>query len=344
MGRWAKVKDRWARVSVLTPRRAANLLQLSTSYRRAKRSGQPQMPPNVMPTSLSIEPTTSCNLRCPECPSGLRSFTRPTGMLNVDHACQWIDELAPWLTYVNLYFQGEPLLHPKLDQLMAQCHRHGIYSSTSTNAHHLTEAKCQALIDAGLSRLIVSIDGLTQETYASYRVGGTLSKVMEGTRNMVEAKRQRGRGPHLVWQFLVVGPNEHELPDLLEAASACGVDEVEIKTAQLDDPQDGHPLLTEAAAHRRYDRDPITGQWTLRNALEDACWRMWQGAVLTWDGRVVPCCFDKDAHHVMGQLGDQSMAEIWHNAEYAAFRRTLFADRAGIPMCTNCSEGSHVYA
>ena len=344
MGRWAKVKDRWARVSVLTPRRAANLLQLSTSYRRAKRSGQPQMPSNVMPTSLSIEPTTSCNLRCPECPSGLRSFTRPTGMLNVDHACRWIDELAPWLTYVNLYFQGEPLLHPKLDQLIAQCHRHGIYSSTSTNAHHLTEAKCQALIDAGLSRLIVSIDGLTQETYASYRVGGTLSKVMEGTQNMVEAKRQRGRGPHLVWQFLVVGPNEHELPDLLEAASACGVDEVEIKTAQLDDPQDGHPLLTEAATHRRYDRDPITGQWTLRNALEDACWRMWQGAVLTWDGRVVPCCFDKDAHHVMGQLGDQSMAEIWHNAEYAAFRRTLFADRAGIPMCTNCSEGSHVYA
>ena len=42
-------------------------------------------------------------------------------MLNVDHACRWIDELAPWLTYVNLYFQGEPLLHPKLDQLIAQC-------------------------------------------------------------------------------------------------------------------------------------------------------------------------------------------------------------------------------
>ena len=297
-----------------------------------------------MPTSLSIEPTTSCNLRCPECPSGLRSFTRPTGMLNVDDACQWIDELAPWLTYVNLYFQGEPLLHPKLELLMAQCHRHGIYSSTSTNAHHLTEAKCQALIDAGLSRLIVSIDGLTQETYASYRVGGTLSKVMEGTRNMVEAKRQRGRGPHLVWQFLVVGPNEHELPDLLEAASACGVDEVEIKTAQLDDPQDGHPLLTEAAAHRRYDRDPITGQWTLRNALEDACWRMWQGAVITWDGQVVPCCFDKDAHHAMGSLHDMGLNDIWHSERYAQFRSTLFQDRSGISMCTNCSEGSHVYA
>ena len=344
MSRWAKVKDRCRRVTVLTPKRAWNLARLSLSYRQAQRTGRPVMPQGAMPTSLSIEPTTSCNLRCPECPSGLRAFTRPTGMLNIEAATQWVDNMAPWLTYVNLYFQGEPLLHPELDRLIARCTHHGLYSSTSTNAHHLTEARCQALIEAGLSRLIVSIDGLTQDTYASYRVGGTLAKVMEGTQTMVRAKRERGRGPHVVWQFLVVGPNEHELPELLATASACGVDEVEVKTAQLDDPRDGHPLLTQAPQHRRYDRDPVTGQWTLRNDLEDACWRMWQGAVLTWDGRVVPCCFDKDAHHVMGSLQTEGMASIWHNKAYTQFRNALFADRAGIPMCTNCSEGSHVYA
>ena len=302
------------------------------------------MPPGAMPTSLSIEPTTSCNLRCPECPSGLRAFTRPTGMLDVSAAMKWLDDLAPWLTYVNLYFQGEPLLHPELDTLIGRCADHNLYSSTSTNAHHLTEARCHALIDAGLSRLIISIDGLTQATYSSYRIGGLLEKVMEGTQTMVQAKRQRGKGPHLVWQFLVVGPNEHEVPDLLRAAKDIGVDEVEIKTAQLDDPHDGHPLLTESPQHRRYDRDAVTGQWVLRNDLEDACWRMWQGAVITWDGRVVPCCFDKDAHHVMGSLKTERMADIWHNERYESFRRTLFAGRADIPMCTNCSEGSHVYA
>ena len=265
-------------------------------------------------------------------------------MLNIDNACNWVDNLAPWLTYINLYFQGEPLLHPKLDVLISKCTENGIYSSTSTNAHYLTKSRCDSLIESGLSRLIVSIDGLTQETYASYRIGGKLSKVMEGTKTMLETKRQNGSGPHIVWQFLVVGPNEHELPDLLREAKECGVDEVEIKTAQLDNPEDGHPLLTKSARHRRYDRDPISGQWTLRNDLEDACWRMWQGAVITWDGRVVPCCFDKDAHNVMGKLGQQNMADIWQSTEYEQFRRNLFEDRAGIPMCTNCSEGSHVYA
>ena len=223
----------------------------------------------------------------------------------MDHACRWIDELAPWLTYVNLYFQGEPLLHPKLDQLMAQCHRHGIYSSTSTNAHHLTEAKYQALIDAGLSRLIVSIDGLTQETYASYRVGGTLSKVMEGTRNMVEAKRQRGRGPHLVWQFLVVGPNEHELPDLLEAASACGVDEVEIKTAQLDDPQDGTPCSPNCRTptvrprpdHGAMDVAQCLGRRVLAHVARCRPHLGWPGGLLAWR---------KDAHHVMVNSGTKA--------------------------------------
>ena len=338
------VKDRWNRVGVLTPKRMTNLVQLHTSYRKARRTGRPVMPVNAMPTSLSIEPTTSCNLRCPECPSGLRSFTRPTGMLDTQSAIQWVNDLAPWLTYVNLYFQGEPLLHPGLEDLIAACSRHGLYSSTSTNAHHLTDDRCQKIVSSGLRRLIISIDGLTQETYSSYRVGGSLNKVMEGTQKMVEAKRKLGNGPHLVWQFLVVGPNEHEVADLLRTARVFGVDEVEIKTAQLEAPRDDHPLLTKSPQHRRYDRDPVTGKWTLRNKLEDACWRMWQGAVITWDGKVVPCCFDKDAHNVMGNLKQQAMKDIWHGNAYNSFRSALFADRAEIPMCTNCSEGSHVYA
>ena len=105
-------------------------------------------------------------------------------MLDVGDAVMWLDDLAPWLTYVNLYFQGEPLLHPQLDTLIASCTDHNIYSSTSTNAHHLTEVRCHKLIDAGLSRLIISIDGLTQDTYSSYRIGGSLQKVMEGTQTM----------------------------------------------------------------------------------------------------------------------------------------------------------------
>jgi radical SAM protein with 4Fe4S-binding SPASM domain len=161
---------------------------------------------------------------------------------------------------------------------------------------------------------------------------------------MVETKRRLGHGPHVVWQFLAVGPNEHELEELHVRAKKLGVDEVVVKTAQLDDPRDGHPLLTKNPRLRRYDRDDRTGVWHLRNPMKDECWRMWQGAVVTWDGKVVPCCFDKDAEHVLGDLTQQSMAEIWHSPAYEAFRRRIFTGRADVPMCTNCSEGTEVYA
>jgi radical SAM protein with 4Fe4S-binding SPASM domain len=66
--------------------------------------------------------------------------------------------------------------------------------------------------------------------------------------------------------------------------------------------------------------------------------------VITWDGRVVPCCFDKDAHHVLGDLGKQSFREVWNSDAYNAFRATLLRSRSDIDMCRNCSEGSPVWA
>ena len=302
------------------------------------------MPAGTMPMSLSIEPTTSCNLRCPECPSGLRSFTRNTGHTDVHNASAWIHDMAEYLVYCNLYFQGEPLLHPQLEGLIDACHGHGIYASTSTNAHHLTAKRAQSLVEAGLNRLIVSIDGATQESYASYRIGGCLDRVLEGTGHILEASRSARRGTHVVWQFLVVKPNEHEIPKIQRLAREMGVHELVIKTAQLDTPRDGHPLLASHREHRRYDRDKVSGKWVLRNPLNDECWRMWQGAVATWDGNVVPCCFDKDASHVMGNLNKESMKSIWHTPAYEDFRRQVTSNRRGIAMCTNCSEGSHVYA
>ncbi len=335
-------RDRWRRVRPLNLERMGNAWTAHRGYAQNQRGNH--VPQKAWPLSLSIEPTTSCNLRCPECPSGLRSFSRPTGMLDPALLERALNEMGRYLVYLNLYFQGEPYLHPQLNELVAMAHARGIYTSTSTNAHFLRPERCDAIVRSGLSRLIISIDGMTQETYSAYRVGGQLEKVLEGTRNMVEARRKnRGRGPHLVWQFLVVGPNEHELTQIKREARKAGVDELVIKTAQIDDPRDGHPLLTEAPELRRYDRTD-GGIWKIRNAFQDECWRMWQGCVMTWDGKVVPCCFDKDAHHSMGILGENNFEEIWFGEAYAAFRHQIFTQRSSIEMCLNCSEGSHAYA
>jgi MoaA/NifB/PqqE/SkfB family radical SAM enzyme len=142
-------------------------------------------------------------------------FSRKTGQINVDDFKQWIDSLAGHLIHVNLYFQGEPFIHPGFSRLVEYAHRKRIFTSTSTNGHFISESVANEIVSSGLDQIIISIDGVTQEVYEQYRVYGKLDKVLEGTRNLVQRKRQlRSQTPHIVFQFLVVAPNEHQIPEV----------------------------------------------------------------------------------------------------------------------------------
>lgn len=294
------------------------------------------------PISVTVEPTTSCNLRCPECPSGLRSFTRATGMMNMDLFRKITDEVASHAAYMNFYFQGEPFLHTEITQMFAYAASKKLYTSTSTNAHYLDERKAKEVVQSGLNRLIVSIDGTTQEVYESYRIGGTLSKVIEGTRNVIQAKKElRSSFPKIVFQFLVVRPNEHQVREVKKLADELGVDEVVYKSAQVYDYENGNALIPQNDAYARY-RKTASGKWELKNKLENQCWRMWHSCVITWDGHVVPCCFDKDAKYKLGSLHEKPLHIIWNNPAYQDFRSRLLHGRSSIDICTNCSEGTKV--
>ena len=330
----------WYRAA--TPARAANAFQVWRSFQRAKRTKDPRI--GGLPISVSIEPTTACNLRCPECPSGLRNFTRPTGNLKQELFRQVIDELHRELWALTFYFQGEPFINPGFLDMVRYASARGIYTSTSTNAHFLDEANAEAAVRSGLSRLIISLDGTDQATYEAYRKEGTLSKVIEGAERIVKWKHKlKSLSPHVVFQFLVVKPNEHQIPAARALARRIGVDDLWLKTAQVYDPKDDHPLIPTQDRYSRYRRN-ANGVWEVKNRLEDNCWKMWNSCVITWDGRVVPCCFDKDAHHVLGDLRKQSFREVWTSAAYNAFRASLLRSRSSIEMCRNCSEGSPVWA
>lgn len=290
------------------------------------------------PTTLSIEPTTSCNLRCPECPSGLRSFSRPTGMIQESLFKKIINENAADLTYLHLYFQGEPYLHPQFLELVKYANERQVFTATSTNAHYLTDQNVTKTLDSGLKQLIISMDGITQEVYQDYRIGGSLSKVQEGLKLLIEKRAERKQlYPRVILQFLVTGKNEHQLNELKSWASEMKVDELQLKSAQIYDFENGSELITSEEKYSRYVLGK-NGKWKLKKSIENKCWRMWQGAVVTWDGRVVPCCFDKDAEHVMGQINYTPMAEIWQNSKYQQFRKQLLSDRREIEICKNCSE------
>lgn len=290
------------------------------------------------PTTLSIEPTTSCNLRCPECPSGLRSFSRPTGMLENGLFEKVILQSKKHLTWLHLYFQGEPFLNPRFLEMVSFANKEGVFTSTSTNAHYLDKERVKQILASGLKQLIVSMDGITQEVYQQYRIGGNLEKVQEGLGNLISERKRQGKlFPRIVLQFLVTGQNEHQIPELKKWAKALEVDELQLKSTQIYDFENGSELIPSDLGYSRYI-PAGNGRWKLKKKVENKCWRMWQGAVVTWDGKVVPCCFDKDATHVMGDFQSQAIKQIWKSANYQSFRKQLLNDRTQIEICKNCTE------
>jgi radical SAM protein with 4Fe4S-binding SPASM domain len=335
-------RDSYQILKVLSLRKSWNLVLLKVSYVWSKFFKRSVLLGS--PFSLSIEPTTACNLACPECPSGLKQFSRPTGKLDLVLHRQMLAQVKKSVFYVNYYFQGEPFLHPQFLDLIREAKLAKMYTATSTNAHFIDKAKALEIIDSGLDRLIISVDGITQATYEQYRVNGSLSKVLEASAFLVQAKKERSSStPFLIFQFLAVKPNENEIPAVFNLAKEIGIDEVRIKTAQLYDFKNGNGLMPEQEEYARYAKQS-DGTYKLKGRQGNHCWRMWSGSVLTWDGKVVPCCFDKDASHVLGNMKEQSFDQIWKSKAYKQFRFSILKNRQEIDICKNCSEGTKVWS
>ncbi|MCK7558627.1 SPASM domain-containing protein [Chitinophaga sedimenti] len=328
-------------MSKFTVRRAWNAGKVLGSFYVSKMLKKPVQ--WGLPISISFEPTTSCNLRCPECPSGLRAFTRPTGMLEKDFFRKTIDELYKELMYLIFYFQGEPYLNTSFLEMVQYASSKGIYTATSTNAHYLTDAAAKKTVESGLDRLIISIDGTTQDVYTQYRVGGNLEKVIQGAKNIVKWKKElNSKKPFVFFQFLVVKPNEHQIEDIKKLAKEIGVDEVRFKTAQVYDYEEGNRLIPTIDKYSRYHKKE-DGTYQIKNKLGNECWRLWHSPVITWDGLVVPCCFDKDAQHRLGDLKKDSFRTLWQDDKYVNFRTQIMKGRKNIDICANCSEGTKVW-
>jgi radical SAM protein with 4Fe4S-binding SPASM domain len=265
-------------------------------------------------------------------------------MLKQENLEQMIDQLHKDLIYLLLYFQGEPYLNTSFLKMAKYASDRNIYTATSTNGHYLTEANAKKTVESGLSEVIISIDGTTQEVYQQYRVGGQLDKVLEGVKRLVKAREDaKSLTPYIIIQFLVVKPNEHQIEDIKILGKELGVDNVLFKTAQIYDYEEGSDLIPTIDKYSRY-RKNAQGKYEIKNNLENQCWKLWHGAEITWDGKVLPCCFDKDGEFEMGNLLEKPFAEIWRSEGYDHFRNQLLKSRKEIEMCRNCTEGTQIWA
>jgi radical SAM protein with 4Fe4S-binding SPASM domain len=326
----------FALAKTLNMRRLTNLLLVESGFLLSRIFRKVILVGN--PWAASIEPTTSCNLRCIECPTGKQSLARPQGNMSVDIFKKVIDKLSPDLIYLTLYFQGEPMLNPHFSEIIKIARQRRIFVYTSTNGHFLNDKNVDQIIKSGLSHLVISVDGLDQETYEKYRVKGDLQTVKDGIERLLAAKKiSKSKWPFIEIQFLVMRHNEHQLKQMKEFARKAGVDKLTFKSAQVYSFRDENSIVPTIKEKSRYRQLP-DGSWVIVKKLRNRCHRIWSSLVVTWDGKVVPCCYDKDGDYKTGNLITDPLMEIWKNHAYSEFRNRVLKDRADTDICRNCGE------
>lgn len=291
------------------------------------------------PYSISIEPLSFCNLKCPECPLGADILEREKGKMDLYTFKQIIDQLDAKIIYLNLYFQGEPFLHQDIFEFIKYAHKKGIYVTTSTNGHFIAKDNVASYLNSGLDKLIISIDGLDQQTYEKYRVGGDFQKVKTGIELITHYKKKKKQyKPFTELQFLVSKHNQHQIKEFKQFAKKVKADAYKIKTLQIIHEENATTLLPDNPNLCRY-KISRKGLIKIKSKLPNHCWRSWSSLVITWDGNIIPCCFDKDAKYNMGNIKNLSISEIWKSKKYADFHKMILSNRKEVGMCRNCVEG-----
>ncbi len=292
----------------------------------------------VYPQFISIEPANICNLRCPECPVGMRLYNPQSEKIKIDLVKKIFREISSYTIHSILYFQGEPLLNNKFVEIVKIAHQHNLLTSTSTNAQLIDRQLAKYLVESKLDRLIVSIDGTTQETYETYRVGGKLNKAIEAVENIVFWKKRLNKPhPFVEIQFLVLKSNEHQIKEIKSLTKSLSADKLTLKSAQLYDFENGNPQLTTIYRYARYQKQK-DGKYHIKSKQKNRCKRLWKGAVINAKGEILPCCFDKDSSFVFGNLNTQTLLKSWHSKSSYQFRKKILSNRKQFEMCRNCSE------
>ncbi|MBR9677236.1 radical SAM protein [Candidatus Woesearchaeota archaeon] len=300
------------------------LVQLSMKLKLSRTLGKPY--------SIMIEPTNSCNLNCPLCPTGNKSDTRKKGYMTFETYKKVIDELAPYLYEVVMWNYGEPFLNPLTYDFISYAKQKRIPKViASTNAHLFKDDKAiKKLINSGLDRLIISLDGMTKGTYEKYRRGGNIKQVLETIKKIMATKKAlKVKNPFVELQFIVMRQNEHELPLIKNFAKEAGVDALNLKKVNIY-MGIKNPAKTDTTKYLPKNDNFIREKIDTKN-----CPIIKLSTVVNWNGEVVPCCMDYYSSFPLGNTTGQSIKKIWNNKKYVNFRRAN--KTANIPICKRCN-------
>jgi MoaA/NifB/PqqE/SkfB family radical SAM enzyme len=295
----------------------------------------------VAPSLLRVEASSFCQLRCPSCPTttGAIDAAVGKGFLRFSDFKALVDANSS-LKRIELSNYGEVFLNPELEQILAYAHRKkvAIAIMNGANLNTVKESALRALVRYQVAVLTCSIDGASAESYEKYRVGGSFSRVIDNIRRLNTYKAELGsQAPHLIWQFVVFGHNEHEIATARALATELGMQFIPKLTwdDRFSPIRDRAAVLrdTDFGVTSRDEYEQIHG----RKIYREICLQLWDDPQINWDGKVLGCC-----RNFWGDFGGNAFTEGLPkalNGEKIAYARDMLTGkappRADVP-CTSC--------
>jgi radical SAM protein with 4Fe4S-binding SPASM domain len=323
---------------VFTPRKIVNLIVKEIQYFL----GHSRL--FYFPNKLTIDIGNVCDLKCPLCPTGRGDRGASRGFMKIEEFKRVLEEVGSYLTNLELYNWGEPLLNKDLVDMIQYAKDRNIPVCISTNLNVLDKNMAEALISTNIDKIFISCDGASPETYSKYRIGGNFHRVISNIYQLLEAKKKlNNRYTRIVLLFHVFKHNEHEVEKIKELANDCGM-ELRVNRMRTDM---GKEIFERVEDSIERDRD-----WIPENPKYCAfdlekkgkkkqmkCNLLWKTAVINWDGAVLPCCAVYGERHAFGNVFEEPFASIWNNEKYRSARQEVLNKREKSPtICHTCKE------
>jgi len=332
--------DRFLFTRYFTFRKFFNLLRIAYEYTAKKDVLKSR------PCRLMIDTCNACVLKCPLCPTGKGEKGRTKAVMGFDDFRRVIDEVKDYLYEVDLYNWGEPLLNKDIFRMIEYAHKCDIKTKISTNLNYFPKDYEKRIVSSGLDSLMMSIDGASQETYQVYRKGGDFRKVIGNIRKIVaEKKRQGSRKPLLIWQFIVMKHNEHELPKVKRMIKELGVDILKVEAVRSDMGKEIFESDQQKIEKSRewLPKDEKLSRFNYKNRQKKvrkrSCIFLWSMPVVNSNGSVSPCCSVYPEKFDFGNAFRDGLLKVWNNRFYTSSRRIVSGKEMKMfTVCAYCTK------
>ena len=285
-----------------------------------------------LPYIYQVGPTNKCNLRCALCPTKYSDSDMPKGFMEDELYYKIIDKIKDYAIELWLYNWGEPLLHPRITDYISYASKNNIFTLVSTNfSFALTDRKIHSILNSRLGLLHIDIDGIDQEIYKKYRIGGNLDLVLKNLKNIIRIKKELGlKFPIIETAMLVNKYNESSVDEYKLMMKDYGVDKIVENRLQVN-PNISKEWLpsNKSTRHENYFR---------QTEMPPSCSNLYSSMSVNWDGRIAACCttYDKDSDFDIIKK-DTSIEEIWNNKHFRSARNVFNgSDQEIKTICSEC--------